>query len=526
MTDTGKLPAEHDTVPYLSGHVESLDDSNYKPSASKFKLSAYGKLPGAACHWRRILRQSVQRSQATYGADRSHEIPQKKVGGKLSRGKSEKEMANLRQEIEILKGLRHENIILLLETFETKTEFCLVTEYGQGELFEILEEDKSLPEDVIRSIAQQLVSALHYLHSNRIIHRDMKPQNILICHGGVVKLCDFGFARAMSSNTLVMTSIKGTPLYMSPELVQEQPYNNTVDLWSLGVILYELFVGQPPFFTNNLVSLIKLIIRDPVKYPDNMSSLFKDFLKGLLNKDPNRRLNWPKLLEHPFIQETAEEKAAREIRSEKYNQWIGLNFEQIMKQAPQKTAALDDSRKTLAKPTAQKSQLNNGLQFDQLELETQDFEDGLDSAWSEWVIEANDKNKTLSLRKNTKLLELILKALQTNIIELQSSQRSMAQFVSCLKVICLLVSQIDGDFCSQTDILKNKVISQNLISKLRIIAKDKNPSDKMCRLLACLVAAVTLVSKACYEPSEGISENFCQSKFPLIRSISSLWGNV
>jgi serine/threonine protein kinase len=102
------------------------------------------------------------------------------------------------------------------------------TEFAQGELFEILEDDQSLPEEVVQSVAKQLVRALHYLHSNRIIHRDMKPQNILIGAGGTVKLCDFGFARAMSTNTMVLTSIKGTPLYMAPELVQEQPYNHTV----------------------------------------------------------------------------------------------------------------------------------------------------------------------------------------------------------------------------------------------------------------------------------------------------------
>lgn len=101
-------------------------------------------------------------------------------------------------------------------------------EFAQGELFEILEDDQSLPEEVVQSVAKQLVRALHYLHSNRIIHRDMKPQNILIGAGGTVKLCDFGFARAMSCNTMVLTSIKGTPLYMAPELVQEQPYNHTV----------------------------------------------------------------------------------------------------------------------------------------------------------------------------------------------------------------------------------------------------------------------------------------------------------
>ena len=85
-----------------------------------------------------------------------------------------------------------------------------------------------MPEETVQSIAKQLVRALYYLHSNRVTHRDMKPQNILIGANGVVKLCDFGFARAMSSNTMVLTSIKGTPLYMAPELVQEQPYNHTV----------------------------------------------------------------------------------------------------------------------------------------------------------------------------------------------------------------------------------------------------------------------------------------------------------
>ncbi|XP_073301385.1 serine/threonine-protein kinase TIO-like isoform X2 [Primulina huaijiensis] len=219
-------------------------------------------------------------------------------------GKTEKDILNLRQEIEILRKLKHENIVAMLDSFESPQEFCVVTEFAQGELFEILEDDKCLPEEQVQAIAKQLVRALHYLHSNRIIHRDMKPQNILIGAGSVVKLCDFGFARAMSANTVVLRSIKGTPLYMAPELVREQPYNHTADLWSLGVILYELFVGQPPFYTNSVYALIRHIIKDPVKYPDNMSSNFRSFLKGLLNKVPQNRLTWPALLEHPFVKET------------------------------------------------------------------------------------------------------------------------------------------------------------------------------------------------------------------------------
>ncbi|KAI5058935.1 hypothetical protein GOP47_0025254 [Adiantum capillus-veneris] len=233
----------------------------------------------------------------------------------LKHGKSDKDIENLRQEIEILRNLKHENIIEMLDAFESPQEFCVVTEFAQGELFEILEDDKHLPEAQVQAIAKQLVRALHYLHSHRIIHRDMKPQNILIGAGGIVKLCDFGFARAMSCNTMVLRSIKGTPLYMAPELVREQPYNHTADLWSLGVILYELYVGQPPFYTNSVYTLIRHIVKDPVKYPDSMSQNFKSFLKGLLNKVSQNRLTWPHLLEHPFVRENVEELEAREARA-------------------------------------------------------------------------------------------------------------------------------------------------------------------------------------------------------------------
>ena len=149
----------------------------------------------------------------------------------------------------------------------------------------------------------------------------MKPQNILISANGIVKLCDFGFARSMSTNTIVLTSIKGTPLYMAPELVQELPYNHTVDLWSFGVIIYELFVGTPPFYTNSIYTLIHLIVKDPVKFPENMSPEFKSFLQGLLNKTPSERLSWPELLQHPFVRETEQEKKDRKLRTEFYNQW-------------------------------------------------------------------------------------------------------------------------------------------------------------------------------------------------------------
>lgn len=186
-------------------------------------------------------------------------------------GRSEKELRSLKTEIAIMRGLQHPHIVQLFDSFETETEVVVVTEYAEGQLFQILEDDGHLPERQVHEIACQLVSALYYLHSHRILHRDMKPQNILLGKSGVVKLCDFGFARSMSVSTMVLTSIKGTPLYMSPELVEEKPYDHTADLWSLGCILYELHTGAPPFYTNSIFHLVQLIVRDPVKWPDTMS---------------------------------------------------------------------------------------------------------------------------------------------------------------------------------------------------------------------------------------------------------------
>uniref|UniRef100_A0A3Q3JY89 non-specific serine/threonine protein kinase n=1 Tax=Monopterus albus TaxID=43700 RepID=A0A3Q3JY89_MONAL len=203
-------------------------------------------------------------------------------------------------------GLQHPNIVQLLCMFVILNSIAshiylyilvvVVTEYAEGQLFQILEDDGKLPEN-------QLVSALYYLHSHRILHRDMKPQNILLGKSGMVKLCDFGFARAMSVSTLVLTSIKGTPLYMSPELVEEKPYDHTADLWSLGCILYELHTGAPPFYTNSIFHLVQLIVRDQVKCIFSSYLMFplQSFLKGLLTKDPQKRLSWPDLLHHPFV---------------------------------------------------------------------------------------------------------------------------------------------------------------------------------------------------------------------------------
>lgn len=217
------------------------------------------------------------------------------------RGRSTKEIKGLRQECEIQSNLHHPNIIQMLDSFETENEIVVITEFAHRELTDILSKEGYLSETRVQSIVWDLVSALYYLHSHRVLHRDLKPQNILLDLKNKAKLCDFGFARNMSTGTHVLTSIKGTPLYMAPELIEEHPYDHNADLWSLGCIIYELLVGTPPFCTTSLLHLIRMIKHDQVQFPTFLSDVCVSFLKGLLHKDPGKRVAWPDLLKHPFV---------------------------------------------------------------------------------------------------------------------------------------------------------------------------------------------------------------------------------
>ena len=223
------------------------------------------------------------------------------------------ELSSLRSECKIQLQLSHPNVVKMLDAFETPKEIVAVTEFvPDGDLNKLLvRKDKSsnmtkVHETKVKQLAGDLMGALHYLHSRRVLHRDLKPANILLDEtSNVAKICDFGFARHLGVETMVLTSIKGTPLYMAPELIEERPYDHTADLWSAGAILYELSVGFPPFPTNSLFQLIKKIRYEQVTWPNHLSEDLKSFLQGLLEKDCKKRSTWQQIMEHPILQKTS-----------------------------------------------------------------------------------------------------------------------------------------------------------------------------------------------------------------------------
>ena len=378
-----------------------------------------------------------------------------------------------------------------------------------------MEDDRNLPEEEVRKIAQQLVHALYYLHSKRIIHRDMKPQNILISSSGMVKLCDFGFARSMSTNTIVLTSIKGTPLYMAPELVQELPYNHTVDLWSLGVIIYELFVGQPPFYTNSIYTLIHLIVKDPVKFPDTMSPDFKSFLQGLLNKTPSERLTWPDLLKHPFVKETEQEKKERKLRTELYNKWAAREHPSGGKDALKSPFTMggfggedgDDGMQELDKT------INPSFEYaiERTPDEESDLIIGENEVWSKYENTARQEKGATALRHDSNFLERLIYVLQINMSDLHSEEKLYILHIA-LRVLALVLqnSKLEDP---DKDILKSSSIPTLLISMLKAVYKV---ADEFPETLAYLIRVTSLLIKPTFSPSIGIDPSLVKGLLTLV----------
>ena len=150
-------------------------------------------------------------------------------------------------EIDIQSRCSHPNIIKLYYVKETEESFDLVLEYAKyGTLFDLVVPQKGLPEKLVFKFFIQIVNAIKFLHDNNIIHRDIKPENILLFDNNVVKLCDFGLSVKCES-TLPGGSFSGTTEYMSPELINNEDYGKEVDLWMLGILLYEMIHSISPF---------------------------------------------------------------------------------------------------------------------------------------------------------------------------------------------------------------------------------------------------------------------------------------
>jgi serine/threonine protein kinase len=199
----------------------------------------------------------------------------------------------------------HPFLVKFLRTFHDTTRLFVAMELVKGQpLYTIMTQQcpHGFPEDCVRHIMAETIMVIDHLHKRNIIYRDLKLENILLTETGNIKLIDLGYAKLLIDiHTEKAWSKLGTPEYMAPEMLDETGHSFHVDLWALGIIIFELLTTATPFVAGSIEEIFERIEANRVRYPDSLSSTVVDLISGLLKTNPNERLKLNEVKSHPWF---------------------------------------------------------------------------------------------------------------------------------------------------------------------------------------------------------------------------------
>ena len=230
-----------------------------------------------------------------------------KVLKKAAIVRSKKDTVHTKSERSILESIEHPTIVSLHYAFQTNHKLYLILEYlSGGELFTLLEREGVFLEDAASFYIGEITLALEHLHSNGIIYRDLKPENIMLNSRGHVVLTDFGLSKESLYGDATTHTFCGTTEYMAPEILQRTGHGKSVDWWSLGILMYDMLTGAPPFCAENRKRTIDKILNAKLQLPAYLTVDAKDFIKRLLKRHPPNRLgsepdDAKSIKRHPFF---------------------------------------------------------------------------------------------------------------------------------------------------------------------------------------------------------------------------------
>ncbi|KAL0961415.1 hypothetical protein HGRIS_006364 [Hohenbuehelia grisea] len=205
----------------------------------------------------------------------------------------------------VLARVNNPFIVPLKFSFQSEQKLYLVLAFvNGGELFHHLQREQRFNEERSRFYSAELLLALEHLHELDVVYRDLKPENILLDYTGHIALCDFGLCKLNMKGTDTTATFCGTPEYLAPEILQGRGYNKTIDWWTLGVLLYEMLSGLPPFYDEVTDKMYEKILNDPLVFGPEIEPDARSILTGLLTRDPTRRLGVngaEEIRRHPFF---------------------------------------------------------------------------------------------------------------------------------------------------------------------------------------------------------------------------------
>ena len=218
-------------------------------------------------------------------------------------GANIQEMPYFIREIEIMYRVHHPNVVKLFGHFEDNNYCYFIMEYiPGGNIYSLVQRLRPVTLQGIASIMKDVISAVYFLHHMhpKIIHRDIKPENVLLDQGNSAKLTDFGWSNYMEGGTK-RTTVCGTPVYLAPEIINNMGHDEHVDIWCIGVLLFELLAGRPPFVGETEQSIKSNIIKMKINWPNNIDSDAADLISKILKYNPDERISLEQMLLHPFF---------------------------------------------------------------------------------------------------------------------------------------------------------------------------------------------------------------------------------
>ena len=251
----------------------------------------------------------------------------------INKSESNLDLINrMKEEIQILKKLSHENIVKYFGHLENSTQLFIKMEYLKyGNLETWMKKNKNISEEDASIIIKQVLSAIAYLHQNQICHRDLKPENIMFSRENdisSIKIIDFGLS-LQNFDSLCLSDYSGTLIYMAPEEIERKSYYLSVDIWSIGILMYMLLnKGEHPFYRekDNKESFLKNLKENkPLKFDNKISLMAKHLIKKLLEYDPIKRYKASDALKHPWITRNSEDKIPLSF-NEQLNNYIYYFF--------------------------------------------------------------------------------------------------------------------------------------------------------------------------------------------------------